>query len=108
MNEKQQQALKHLLSFSHSGISDGERKELENLLVRTVALEVTRRDTWYAHYEVPAHMNDFDATQYIDAISPDEVFDEMCHKRSLETVTTLEVIRDTDDSSGEATPCSDG
>jgi hypothetical protein len=61
---------------------------------RKVQLKVTRTETWFPVYEVPANMNDDEAETFISAEAPDEVFDEYNHKYTLETDTCCEVIEE--------------
>jgi hypothetical protein len=59
---------------------------------RKVKLKVVHRAWWFPEYEVPAHMSDADAEQYIYEICPDEVFDEYNNKYTYEQETALEVV----------------
>lgn len=59
---------------------------------RTIKLKVTRTDTWYPEYEVPDHVKDEDIYEYLFEESPDEVFDEMRNKHTLDTELTLDEI----------------
>lgn len=59
---------------------------------RKVQLKVTRTDTWFPVYEVPAHMSDEEADDYINGEAPEEVFDEYNHKYTLDTDTSCEVM----------------
>tara|TARA_R110001632_G_scaffold28605_1_gene76147 strand:- start:434 stop:793 length:360 start_codon:yes stop_codon:yes gene_type:complete len=59
---------------------------------RKVQLKVTRTETWFPVYEVPAEMNDFEAETHVNAEAPDEVFDEYNHKYTLDTETYCEVL----------------
>ena len=56
-------------------------------------LKVVHRAWWFPEYEVPAHMSDADAQQYIYDIWPDEVFDEHNNKHTYEQETILESER---------------
>lgn len=47
---------------------------------RTVKLMVTREEVWFPEFDVPAHMTDDEALEYIYAEAPDEVFDEYLNK----------------------------
>ena len=52
---------------------------------RTVTFKIVRKETWYPEYEVPAHLDDDEALEYIHEHRPDQVLDEMCNKYTLET-----------------------
>jgi len=59
---------------------------------RKVQLKVTRTDTWFPVYEVPADMDDDAVETYINSEAPDEVFDEYHNKYTLDTDTYCEVM----------------
>jgi len=59
---------------------------------RTIKLKLTRTDTWYPEYEVPDHVKDEDIYEHLFKESPDEVFDEMRNKQTLDTEITLDEI----------------
>ena len=59
---------------------------------RKVQVRVTRTETWWPEYEVPVHMTDAEAEDYIVGKAPDEVFDEYLHKYTLDTDTHCEVM----------------
>ena len=51
---------------------------------RTVHLMVVRQETWFPEYEVPAHMDDDEALEYIESEAPASVFDESRNKETLD------------------------
>jgi hypothetical protein len=59
---------------------------------RKVQLKVTRAETWFPVFEVPAHMSDQEADDFINAVVPYEVFDEYHNKYTLDTDTYCEVM----------------
>ena len=59
---------------------------------RKVQVRVTRKETWWPEFEVPASMSDEEAERYINAEAPDEVYDEYNHKYTLDTDTYAEVM----------------
>jgi hypothetical protein len=61
-------------------------------LFRTVEIKVSRSETWYPTYKVPAHMNDFEAQEYIEKECPDDVYD--YDKATHESETWLEILPD--------------
>ena len=59
---------------------------------RKVQLKVTRTETWFPIYEVPADMDECAVETYINLEAPDEVFDEYHNKYTLDTDTYCEVM----------------
>ena len=59
---------------------------------RTVRLMVVRQETWYPEYEVPAHMDDVEAAEYIENESPSSVYDESRNKVTLDTEIYVQII----------------
>ena len=60
-----------------------------------VSFQVTRTETWYPEYEVPDHLTDDEVMEYIHHEVPDEVFDEMFNKFTLNTETDVEIVETT-------------
>ena len=61
---------------------------------RTVKLMVTREEVWFPEYDVPAHMTDDEALEYIHAEAPDDVFDEYLNKYTYDQETHVSVVDD--------------
>ena len=60
---------------------------------RNVKFMVTREEVWFAEYDVPAHMTDEQALEYIHAEAPDEVFDKyLSSKYSYDQDTHVSVV----------------
>ena len=57
-----------------------------------VRFQVTRTETWYPEYEVPDHLTDDEVMEYIHHEVPDEVFDEMRNKYTLDTDLDVEIV----------------
>ena len=64
---------------------------------KTVTFKVVREETWYPEYEVPAHLDDDEVLEYIHHEVPDEVFDEMLNKYTLNTDIDVEIVEETAD-----------
>mgnify|MGYP001447794955 CR=1 FL=1 len=64
---------------------------------KTVTFKVVREETWYPEYEVPAHLDDDEVLEYIHHEVPDEVFDEMLNKYTLNTDLDVEIVEETAD-----------
>ena len=62
---------------------------------RTIKLKVTRHEVWFPEYEVPAHLPDDEALELVQSTAPDEVYDEMNHKWTLDTDVWSELYEDT-------------
>jgi hypothetical protein len=63
---------------------------------KTVTFKVVREETWYPEYEVPAHLDDDEVLEYIHHEVPDEVFDEMRNKYTLNTDIDVEIVEETE------------
>jgi hypothetical protein len=61
---------------------------------KTVTFKVVREETWYPEYEVPAHLDDDEVLEYIHHEVPDEVFDEMRNKYTLNTDIDVEIVEE--------------
>ena len=61
---------------------------------RTVRLMVTREEVWFPEYDVPAHMTDDEALDYIKAEVSDYIFDEYLHKYTYDQDTHVSVMDD--------------
>ena len=61
---------------------------------RTIKLKVTRHEVWFPEYEVPAHLTDDEALELVQSTAPDEVYDEMNHKWTLDTDVWSELCED--------------
>jgi len=59
---------------------------------RTVTFKVLREETWYPEYEVPANLDDDEALEYIHNERPDQVFDEMSNKYTLDTNVNVKIL----------------
>tara|TARA_R110002073_G_C9323567_1_gene568609 strand:+ start:625 stop:825 length:201 start_codon:yes stop_codon:yes gene_type:complete len=59
---------------------------------KTVTFKVVREETWYSAAIVPAHLNDDEVMEYIHHEVPDEVFDEMRNKYTLDTDIDVEIV----------------
>ena len=57
-----------------------------------VRFQVTRTETWYPEYEVPDGLPDSEVMEYIHHEVPDEVFDEMLNKYTLNTDIDVEIV----------------
>ena len=64
---------------------------------KTVTFKVVREETWYPEYEVPAHLDDDEVLEYIHNEVPDEVFDEMRNKYTLDTDVFVEIVEEKSD-----------
>jgi len=64
---------------------------------KIVTFQVVRQDTWYPEYEVPAHLEGDEVLEYIHHEVPDEVFDEMRNKYTLNTDIDVEIVEETAD-----------
>ena len=64
---------------------------------KTVTFKVVREETWYPEYEVPAHLDNDEVLEYIHHEVPDEVFDEMRNKYTLNTDIDVEIVEETAD-----------
>ena len=64
---------------------------------KTVTFKVVREETWYPEYEVPAHLDNDEVLEYIHNEVPDEVFDEMLNKYTLNTDLDVEIVEETAD-----------
>jgi hypothetical protein len=53
---------------------------------------VTRTETWFPEYEVPDGLPDDEVLEYIHHEMPDEVFDEMNNKYTLDTDIDVEIV----------------
>ena len=62
---------------------------------RTIKLKVTRHEVWFPEYEVPAPLTDDEALELGQSTAPDEVYDEMNHKWTLDTDVWSELYEDT-------------
>ena len=62
---------------------------------RTIKLKVTRHEVWFPEYEVPAHLTADEALELVQSTAPDEVYDEMNHKWTLDTDVWSELYEDT-------------
>ena len=61
---------------------------------RTVRLMVTREEVWFPEYDVPAHMTDDEALDYIIEEASDYIFDEYLHKYTYDQDTHVSVMDD--------------
>ena len=61
---------------------------------RKVTFKVTRTETWFPEYEVPSHLENDAVLDYIHDKAPDEVFDEMHNKYTLDTDQEMEIWGD--------------
>ena len=61
---------------------------------RTVKLMVTRQEVWFPEYDVPAHMTDDEALDYIIEEASDYIFDEYLHKYTYDQDTHVSVMDD--------------
>jgi hypothetical protein len=61
---------------------------------KTVKFQVVREEVWYPECEVPAHLEGDELIEYISNEGPASVFDEMCHKSSLDTDTYIQVVEE--------------
>ena len=61
---------------------------------RTVKFMVTREEVWFPEYDVPAHMTDDEAVDYIKAEVSDYMFDEYLHKYTYDAETHVSVVTD--------------
>ena len=57
-----------------------------------VSFKVTRTETWFPEYEVPDGLPDDEVMEYIHHEVPDEVFDEMRNKYTLDTDLDVEIV----------------
>ena len=62
---------------------------------RTIKLKLTRHEVWFPEYEVPAHLTDEEALELVQSTAPDEVYDEMNHKWTLDTEVWAELYEGT-------------
>ena len=63
-------------------------------MMKTVKFQVVREEVWYPECEVPAHLEGDELIEYISNEAPASVFDEMCHKSSLDTDTYIQVVEE--------------
>ena len=62
---------------------------------KTVTFKVVRKETWYAKYDVPAHLDEDETLYYIYDERPDEVFDEAWKPGRSSTISTATLVEDT-------------
>ena len=60
--------------------------------MRKIQIKVTQTDEWWPVIEVPDDMTNEQALDWINAEVPDEVFDEMLNKYTLDTTRNAEVV----------------
>ena len=57
-----------------------------------VCFKIVRTDTWYPVADVPDGFTDEEALEYLhENTSWGDMFDEMCHKNTLDTTTDIDV-----------------
>jgi len=69
---------------------------------RKVTFKVTRHECWYPEYEVPAHMTDDEALEYVQTERPEEVYDERNNKDTYDQDCWSELVDFLEHSSEEA------
>ena len=70
--------------------------------MRKVTLKVTRHECWYPEYEVPAHMTDDEALEYVQTERPEEVYDECNNEDTYDQDCWSELVDFLEHSSEEA------
>ena len=59
---------------------------------RRINIGVVREETWYPTYDVPAHMTDEQAHDYIINEGPQQVFDDYTNRDTLDSETSIEIV----------------
>ena len=60
--------------------------------LRRVNIKVVTEAYWYPTYDVPAHMTDEQAHDYIIDEGPQQVFDDYTNRDTLDSETSIEIV----------------
>jgi len=60
--------------------------------LRRVNIKVVTEAYWYPTYDVPAHMTDEQAHDYIINEGPQQVFDDYTNRDTLDSETSIEIV----------------